>query len=135
MQEQVTRDFVAEVMSRMKKPSGIPCNEKTMSYNVRRLMTLKNLNLLDLLVDPEALYATLADRYSSAASILTLFRPAGAFLGNLTEEEKHRLGLSFTADTLQKYVRALTELTAKRKAQGIDRKRANAFNEEIKTGV
>ena len=126
MEDQITKSFVTEVMSRMRKPSGLPCGEKTTADYTRRIMTLKNMGLLNELINPENLYIALCKKYDTAASLLILLRPAGAFLGNLTETERCNLRLDITSQTLLRYSSLLTEATARRKVETMDKKRANA---------
>jgi hypothetical protein len=59
MEEHFTRPFLTHVMSRMRKPSGLACNEKTVADYVQRLRALKKLNMLDRLLQPDALYGAL----------------------------------------------------------------------------
>jgi len=118
MEDWLSREFVTSVFSRLKKPNGMEYDEKTLKNYVTRMMTLRNLNLSDALVDPDVLYTALRTRYSKMTSVLSIFRPAGLFVASLNEEEA-----GFLKPTMMKgaYVRRhhqlLREASALRRRQ------------------
>ena len=126
MEDQVTRPFVIEVLSRMKKPSGLSAEAKTVAQYTHRVMTLKNMGLANYLGEPDELYRQLQSKYDRFTSVVSLFRPSGAFAGNLTEDEMKELGFKRGAEEIRKqYSNLLTQATARRKMEA-DAKRSNA---------
>lgn len=126
MEDHVTRPFVKEVLSRMKKPSGLNAEAKTVAQYAYRVMTLKNMGLANYLGDPDELYRQLQSRYDNFGAILSVLRPSGAFVGNLNEDEMKRFGFQREAEIIRRrYSALLTQATAGRKLD-TKAKRANA---------
>lgn len=118
--ETVTREFVTDVLSRMRKPTGQRASDKTVMDNVNRVMVLRNSGLLQFINDPTLLYGKLQEKYYKAPSLLSSLRPAMNFYGNLSSDEKNRLNLQGDADEiLDQYTRFSSELTQKRKEQNV----------------
>ena len=116
--ESIRREFVIDVLSRMRKPTGQRASEKTVMDNVNRVMMLSNSNLLQFINDPGLLFEKLQQKYHKAPSLLSSLRPAMIFYGNLTQDEKMRLNLQGDDESiLDQYARFSSELTQKRKEQ------------------
>ena len=126
---EITRDFVQAVISRMKRPSGMRAADKTVVDIVNRVMNVKRLNLLRYLEHPDVLYEKILTKFEKAPTILNALRPAMIFYGNLTQDERQTLGLTRTdTDFVQERYHSLSsQVTALRKQQGYQRsKRVNA---------
>lgn len=127
MEVNFTKPFVAQVLSRMKKPSGLMAEDHTVKTYTTRVMTLKNLGLCKEFERPDDLYAALCQKYDKAGVILNVFRPAGSFIGNLSEQEAAKLGITENLEDIRRrYSSILTAITARRKTENEDKKRANA---------
>ena len=111
------RDFFTTVLSRMRKPSGLPVSDMTVDKYTRLLHTLNRRGDLQNLADPRKLYEILSGRHENAQTILSALRPAQMLLGNMTQSERDAHGLADidVMETLQEYSLLLKELTAKRK--------------------
>ena len=88
------RTFIKAVFERMEKPCGLPPDVKTVENYTKRLLALKNKNVLHLLGDPEALLKELKKSTRSAGTTIVGLRPAQIFFGRLTNEERSALGLN-----------------------------------------
>ena len=113
--ETLDRNFFETVFRRMEKPCGLPPDAKTVESYTKRLLALKNKNLLHLLGDPESLLKELKLCTRSAGTTIVALRPAQIFFGRLTEGERSRLGFNQNPrDVLPLYGRLLTEETQRR---------------------
>jgi hypothetical protein len=124
MVEALDRDFIMNVLRRMEKPSGMPVSESTVTNYTKRILTLKNRDLLRFLADPEALYATLKERSDVADNIIVGLRPAMSFFGRLTPDERAHLGVvGNPKSVLPIYARLLTFETARKAAENRAKKK------------
>jgi hypothetical protein len=119
------RDFIKKVLMRMRKPSGLPTEDKTAEGYTIGVHRMQTLCLFHQMTDPDKLYEILKQKFDKAPTIITLLRSSMMFIGNLTQEERTRLNLEGDIpDILQRYRKYLTECTARRKVQQEERKRA-----------
>jgi hypothetical protein len=120
------KDFFTAVLSRMKKPSGLPVNEVTVDKYTRLLHTLNRRGYLQDLADPRKLHEKLAERHEKTQTILSALRPAQMLLGNMTQAERDTHGMEGinVMETLQEYSLLLKGLTAKRKINKTSRQAA-----------
>ena len=129
MNEVVTRPFVADVLSRMTKTTGLKGEEKTVKNYVLRVMTIKKIGFAEKLLNPESLYEALKIKYGNAASIMTLLRPAAVFMGNLSNAEWMSISQNSPVEAVLKdYTEVLKKTTTWRKEQSL-LKRVNALND------
>jgi hypothetical protein len=121
--ESLPRSSIKQVLLRMRKPSGLPTDDKTAETYTSGMCRIKTLGLANVVADPDALYETLKGKFTKAPTMITLTRSCMMFLGNLNEEERKALRLPpDLTEILRKYARHLTTLTALRKAQQAERK-------------
>ena len=121
--ENITIEFVTDVLRRMKRPCGMPASDRTVMEIVKRVMNVKRLELLQYLDSPDVLYEKIVNKYEKAPTMLTILRPAMLFYGNLTQSEREDLGLirPDTDAVQERYISLSSQVTALRKQQGYGR--------------